>query len=1522
MIGTDQNKTFFYSEDAVEIKSNVWMEWNYNSIIQPFITTTSYAKPIYIGPTSGDGWTSSKSTIQYNASAKYSINQARALPTTHYNWNASANGINVVTNIQVNNDYSDQLSYTYTLPSSKDGYFKIVFYAKAKLPVSDGNLSNVTTTAVAYSGPAGNNSYKYVVQPVGRYGQLGNILSGNQATLSNKATISSANPASVTWQAKAKDGAIAYNIYRTAQNISSSYPSFGYLGTVQRDILSTYTASYIDKKSSISIFSSAPSLQQNCINLNTQIYLRTSAGTYIAYDYIVRTTDPNNGDFIDTEKTIQLDGIDWQKVEILFKNNNDSSFKYIDFNFSINSYFLEPFIQISPMWLYEISESDYYNSKYFPLDSVFVGKRPGEALLNPFTNTYDNSDGFNYYYDSYDGTANRKSTYSYMNISNVYERSTDGKGYFQIIPSEASKYKYYISDISQDDKGISAYYDQYLSVNKIYFKINDIFTSYSNAANTSSLSIYFNKSDGTASSYLLTGPFSFDSNGISVFYYKDGNWINSSGSDFSASIKYAASANSTANGGWLPPSIDNNGQVASAQILTQMTGLAFKCNFTNSGMFNNIDDNRLHIVEISPRLEIDITNYVESYSISKELSNEDSSNNFPLGFITSNSGDLTINNFPVYYNNKPFSIFENKNSQTLFYDLLTQGVKLTGYFTSTVPRSDFTNIIPSFVMYTEDWQVNDINNVTVKLFDSMKTFLMSNESPQYLANGENLYSIINHLFALAGFSDYSKTELARVCKNRAQFSYFWTEESKTIAQCLQELFISNQIGCFIDELGFMRFIDIDDVISKKMNNNLTSNFDISDITHSKFSYLPNMVLDSYQESLGTTIGKIVVNYNLPNTFVSPIPKLTTDNISEQKDNVSQVYSEETNTGLAHTYAVESIMDYDNTFKITPDFLDSPRNSPGWQQGNFFIGCEAVKTDGLKYAFVVSGSPGYTFERIIRNASDINDAVQQSINQLGQLSTNIKYSPTGDFVGVIRGTYGTKAKDHPILTDSIAGDYFGYRNGYLTSLGFLNGGVIPFDGQFTDQWGNCKLTVKGDTSIVYPAEIMTGNHNHFSITFNAADGAKTTSKSLGSKKAGVGIFYDFAKTATSDGVMIFIEKNGKSQSNLYFKTMDGSILTLRRIQAIKGKFKTYDRTKIPLGKNLFDGKEHRVSIWLTYSTITIRVDDSSALIEIPYMFMSKIKNNLVQKTYYPPSQGSTYGFFFSGTDAAGVEEDKVTQSVVFREFYSCDYPRKADGSFDLENKPKYHIQTKTFLSNMLNKLSEPSYFLWQNYPKILGFKHYKNEKYQAAPAMVDNVSSLFEGYNPSWRPSSIAKNPPLKVWKYNLATSEINVSPFMFNQIVVNNTSPLNDYRTILFLKTENDTLIAEDKNTITINPYTILANRLYFTTDRKYEKVIDPNHINNSIQMQTKWIQSERDADQIVRKISNVLPQFNSTLDLDIFGNPLVQVGDVAGLWYSLKNIGFDSSLNPTNSLKYFITKVDQRWDGGLQTSLSMKPIK
>ena len=287
----------------------------------------------------------------------------------------------------------------------------------------------------------------------------------------------------------------------------------------------------------------------------------------------------------------------------------------------------------------------------------------------------------------------------------------------------------------------------------------------------------------------------------------------------------------------------------------------------------------------------------------------------------------------------------------------------------------------------------------------------------------------------------------------------------------------------------------------------------------------------------------------------------------------------------------------------------------------------------------------------------------------------------------------------------------------------------------------------------------------------------------------------------------------------------------------------------------------------------------------------------------------------------------TSKVTFKEFYATEwiklgYPYQKGAKMDLVKNPKYHFQTQTFLTNMMNAIAEPDYYLWQHVPSLIGFKHYKNEKYNVAPINTQNWETFFTGYNPANTKESILKGAFLSANKNSVNESYPKLSPFTMNQIIINNTTNLDTGRTLIWLNAANGTVGAgAGGGEVTITPYTISAELLNFTTDKKFEKILNPNNINNSIQIRSNWIQSEADAERLSNKVGVLLPTFNGTVELEMFGNPLIETGDILGMWYKLKGIGYDSSGNITNPQKYFVSSVKQNWDGSLKTQLVLKPL-
>jgi hypothetical protein len=254
-------------------------------------------------------------------------------------------------------------------------------------------------------------------------------------------------------------------------------------------------------------------------------------------------------------------------------------------------------------------------------------------------------------------------------------------------------------------------------------------------------------------------------------------------------------------------------------------------------------------------------------------------------------------------------------------------------------RGNFTEPIPAFTLYADTFRINDIDSLDINLYDSTKHYMMANESPQYVAKGESLFTIINHLLALSGFSDYSQSELQRVTQNKNNTTYFWTDESKTTLDCLQELLIANQIGAFIDETGFLRFIDIDTIIANKYSSYISTNFTLSDTTHSQWNNYANIVQGSYEETLDPRIGKILINYSTPNTFLSPLP---IDKVTGQPSQIisrKKVFSEEVSYGLANQKLIQSMTSKDHEFYVDLK-LTHPKETMGAYSGGFFIGGEA------------------------------------------------------------------------------------------------------------------------------------------------------------------------------------------------------------------------------------------------------------------------------------------------------------------------------------------------------------------------------------------------------------------------------------------------------------------------------------------------------------------------------------------------------------------------------------------------------
>jgi hypothetical protein len=85
-----------------------------------------------------------------------------------------------------------------------------------------------------------------------------------------------------------------------------------------------------------------------------------------------------------------------------------------------------------------------------------------------------------------------------------------------------------------------------------------------------------------------------------------------------------------------------------------------------------------------------------------------------------------------------------------------------------------------------------------------------------------------------------------------------------------------------------------------------------------------------------------------------------------------------------------------------------------------------------------------------------------------------------------------------------------------------------------------------------------------------------------------------------------------------------------------------------------------------------------------------------------------------------------------------------------------------------------------------------------------------------------------------------------------------------------------------------------------------------SIEFESPWIQSESSAKAIGDWIVDNWSEPADEVDIEIFGNPLIQIGDNVALNYPPKDM-------VSTTHRYFVISVDQSWENGLTTSLSLR---
>ena len=1226
--------------------------------------------------------------------------------------------------------------------------------------------------------------------------------------------------------------------------------------------------------------------------------------------------------------------------------------------------------------IYETTIFDYKNSSLFSTDSVFSYFRPGESYV-PSGNA---SCSFPVRYRRIASKVLNEETETtisgtkffgnkYMPITPIIQNpsfflASPGVAVLKsALPTDINPYRYFVSDSTS--KNVTAIYEKGLITNKLIIKFNTLMT-------IPTFNLYINDLLVTATVTTQTTPSTTSqvtslsplansdsyNTGTMVLYWTGTNWTTT---PWSATDM---------------PKFQTDGSLTKTttvnKIRINQINKTVNSEFTylSRSVSASEDLERMHLVEVSPRLEIDLSDFVTGLDLEKSL---DSSNTvLPISSMNSNDVSLTFSGIPASKNGAIVPVFSNQsdNSLTVLSNMLRNNIKFYVNFNlrnnsilGTSSTSYTNSYIPAGVFYSDSWQENDIQDVTVRAYDVSK-YLQSKPVPDYVANLKTVFEVITDILDLAGFTDYDYDSLYKICNNKSQpldISYYYSNSrDKTVIDALNDIFLAYQIGAYIDEYGIMRFLSLFEILSNTSEGLSISEADIQQ---------GGLSVSNAQKP-----GKISLRYQTPRIKQSPSLQ-NVKNLSI-KDSPSFIYTtsndvvweQQSADSLGFNYLNEDISADSNVLNINKnDLLDIFHTFNMDSSGFVAVEGEIMSFQYKQYKLSsVSDTTKYKFVSI-KNSIELSAAISDFIkthtlglkeNDGDELvegvrevqESDILIEPTGDITNVQRGMYGTLPSDHSRITS-------------LSSKGLIEK-TINSSFAFSTTTGNTEITNNHDNvaninlpnvtkiglkdqgsskTAVCPSGETSRSYKTYSAKFDMPD----------QEQVAAGLYINQSSTGSLEPLFVEMIKFSKTNpalgtpydppqytyimaiydSTTLYSYADVTSQCNNALNKLPRIFKNYPNAVPPsptygyvfdpvfnlrVVLNETDGSDGEngtvenpntaFTVFLNNIEITSwQVPDTSTSIADWNAPQVNKRSRVRQKPTVPNTYGESksFGFYASGIPRAipDVSYPGLTSSgsviVNLREIHATEKPL-------MSRSAGYFYQETEFLNGIVQKqplsLNSLSYIM-QTTPEVSGITYYDVQYSTPAACSVDFFPVQYAlSYHPGTSKEQQAFTLKKIVTQESVAYSTPLNTGFRARMALANNSPHM-----VLLTNEPNEVV----KTKVNLKLWT---NEIIASSEPDIlEALIDDSNQNDVAQLDSEWVQSKFAGQKMLKIVESALDGFSTTATVNIFGNPLVQVGDPVILSYNL---------NGMVNQRYVVTAVSHSFSDGLSTTLTLSRIK
>lgn len=204
----------------------------------------------------------------------------------------------------------------------------------------------------------------------------------------------------------------------------------------------------------------------------------------------------------------------------------------------------------------------------------------------------------------------------------------------------------------------------------------------------------------------------------------------------------------------------------------------------------NVYDASLDLIELSPRLSVDISEKVTQFGMSKNASDLGISG-MPVGQLLVSTGSVEIFDYD--------QAFYEENPNSIIAKYLSQNIQFKFYEIVNIPNNGFY-YVPLKTLYSESFPaVNNADRTVSMGLRDLFFYFESLNAPQMLIQNASISSAVSLLLDSVGFSNY--TFKRNEGESEDVIPYFFVEPDTTVAEVLNELARSTQTAMFFDEFN-------------------------------------------------------------------------------------------------------------------------------------------------------------------------------------------------------------------------------------------------------------------------------------------------------------------------------------------------------------------------------------------------------------------------------------------------------------------------------------------------------------------------------------------------------------------------------------------------------------------------------------------------------------------------------------------------------------------------------------------------